>query len=192
MEKNSAEPGPQTLCQRCQIKPASVHFTKVVNGDKSERYLCEDCAKEEGAYHFMLAPQFTVQHVLGGLIGQVGAPTYTEAHTKRCSHCGYTYQRFAETGRFGCDDCYHTFATELEPLIRRLHGSLEHHGKIPRRGGAYLIQQQQLSELRRRMQEAVAHEAFEEAARIRDQIRQLEESVQERRERPGEDDGTQI
>ncbi|MDA8195426.1 MAG: UvrB/UvrC motif-containing protein [Thermaerobacter sp.] len=166
------------VCQRCQTHPASVHFTRVVNGEKSDRYLCEACARDEGAYHFMLGPQFTVQHVLGGLIGEApGARGRKETRTKRCPHCGATYQRFAETGRLGCDRCYETFASELEPLIKRLHGSLEHHGKIPSRGGQHLIHQQRLDALRAEMQQAVAQELFEEAARIRDEIRIVEKQA---------------
>lgn len=167
------------LCQRCNQKPALVHFSKVVNGEKTDRYLCEDCAKDEGAYHFMLGPQFTVQHVLGGLIGQepLGSQR-SETSTKRCPHCGYTYQRFAETGRLGCDYCYQIFAPELEPLVRRLHGSVNHHGKVPVRGGRQWIQQQNLANLRMQMKKAVEREAFEEAAKLRDEIRQLEADLE--------------
>ncbi len=175
------------ICQRCNQNPASVHFTKVVNGEKTDRYLCEECAQEEGAYHFMLGPQFTVQHVLGGMIGQepLGAAR-TETSTKRCPHCGYTYQRFAETGRLGCDRCYQTFAAELDPLVRRLHGSVEHHGKVPVRGGRQWLQQQQLTNLRVRMKQAVEREAFEEAANLRDEIRQLEAGLEADRGRADE------
>lgn len=180
MEKNpgaSGEPPKNLLCQRCQTRPASVHFSQVINGDKSDRYLCEDCAKEEGAFHFMIGPQFTVQHVLGGLIGQPTGQARQESVARRCPYCGYTYQRFAETGRLGCDRCYETFHAELEPLVRRLHGSVEHHGKIPQRGGRHLIQRQALAELRERMKAAVAQENFEEAAELRDRIRELEETA---------------
>lgn len=166
-------------CQRCQKRPASVHFTRVVNGEKTDRVLCEECAREEGAYHFMLGPQFTVQHVLGGLVGQpAGVRGRAESAARRCPHCGASYQRFAETGRLGCDRCYDTFAEELKPLVKRLHGSLEHHGKIPRRGGQQLLHQQRLNTLRSQMLQAVQREDFEQAAQIRDDIRRLEEQHQ--------------
>ncbi|AEJ38476.1 UvrB/UvrC protein [Sulfobacillus acidophilus TPY] len=169
-------PNGAPLCQRCLTKPATVHFQKVVNGEKSDRYLCEDCAREEGAFHFMLGPQFTVQHVLGGLIGQ-SFPHRERGRLddRRCSACGYTYQEFAETGRLGCDQCYRTFHGDLMPLIQRIQGRAEHRGKFPRRGARDLAWRREVEALRERLQDAIQREAFEEAAQIRDQIKQLEE-----------------
>ena len=162
-------------CQRCQRRPASVHFTRVVNGEKSDRYLCEECAREEGAYHFMLDPQFTVHNVLGGLIGQVPESTHAGDQTNlACPHCGHTYQRFAETGRLGCDRCYEAFRPQLDPLFRRLQGAVSHHGKIPSRAGARLKRQQQIDHLREELRQAISAEAFEDAAKLRDEIRRLE------------------
>ncbi|MCL5065351.1 MAG: UvrB/UvrC motif-containing protein [Firmicutes bacterium] len=167
-------------CQRCQRRPASVHFTRVVNGEKSERYLCEECAREEGAYHFMLDPQLTVHNVLGGLIGQVPESSHQGTSSQVvCPHCGYTYQRFAETGRLGCDRCYETFRPQLDPLVRRIQGAVTHHGKIPGRAGARLKVRQQVEHLRDQLHQAVDAEAFEEAAKLRDEIRRLEVSSTE-------------
>ena len=173
MSEGSAAP---LSCQRCQQRPASVHFTRIVNGEKSDRYLCEECAREEGAFHFMLDPQFTVHNVLGGLIGQV-PETVKLATQVACPRCGYTYQQFAEAGRLGCDTCYQTFRPQLEPLVRRLQGATSHRGKIPARAGVKLRQQQALNELRERLRKAIATEAFEEAAKLRDTIRTLEEET---------------
>jgi hypothetical protein len=36
------------LCQKCKVRPAQVHITKIVNGKKVERHLCGQCAVEEG------------------------------------------------------------------------------------------------------------------------------------------------
>lgn len=164
--------GQLPTCQECHSRPASVHFTQVLSGEKLDRYLCEDCAKKEGTFHFMLGPQFTVQHVLGSLIG--GGPTRTEVNTKSCPHCGYTYQKFGETGRLGCDRCYEMFTEELKPLVRRLHGRMKHHGKIPTRRGENLLYERKISDLRGQMRAAVEHEDFEKAALLRDQIKGLE------------------
>jgi protein arginine kinase activator len=167
--------GQARICERCHERPAEVHFSKVVNGEKSDRYLCQQCAREEGAFHFVLGPQFTVQHVLGGLIGQAGFPSNrATADALRCSVCGYSYREFAETGRLGCDRCYEAFQTELNPLILRLHGRAQHRGKVPVRSGKQFYLRRELERLREQMTDAVKREAFEEAAQIRDKIRQLE------------------
>lgn len=173
------------LCQRCQLRPATVHFSTVLNGEKTDRYLCEACAKEEGAYHLMLGPQFTIGQVLGGLIGLMPGTPRPEVGGERCPHCGITYQRFAESGRLGCDRCYETFNTQLEPLVRRVQGGLHHRGKVPQRGGQALLLEQRLEALRHQLKEAVEAEAFEKAAELRDQIRAAEEQM-----KAGDDDGT--
>ncbi len=174
-QSHDAQPERAQLCQRCEAHPASVHMTTVVNGEKFDRYLCEECARQEGAYHFMLAPQFTIQHVLGGLIGLPAGQRATPDADKTCPACGYSYLTFAETGRLGCDQCYTAFREELEPLVKRLHGSNEHHGKVPHRSGQAILHRRTLEDLRTKMKEAVAQEAFEKAAELRDAIRALEE-----------------
>ncbi|MCL6562882.1 MAG: UvrB/UvrC motif-containing protein [Firmicutes bacterium] len=165
------------VCQRCLKRPATVQFSKVVNGEKSERLLCEECAREEGAFHFMLGPVFTVQNVLGGLIGQVPGPVRPSFQERRCPHCGYTYQRFAETGRLGCDRCYETFADQLEPLIRRIQGRASHHGKVPGRAGRAYLRQREIARMKAELKAAVEREEFERAAELRDQIRRLEDEL---------------
>jgi protein arginine kinase activator len=159
-------------------RPATVHFSKVVNGEKSDRYLCEDCAREEGAFHFMLGPQFTVQHVLGGLMGQPYPQRESiAADNRRCPACGYTYRELAESGRLGCDQCYQVFQTDLMPLVQRLHGRVEHRGKVPKRGARKLAMRREVDALRARLADAIQREAFEEAAALRDQIRRMEEGA---------------
>ena len=168
------------MCQRCHKNPAQVHLSKVVNGEKSERFLCQDCAHQEGAFNFMLAPQFTMQHVLGPLIGQSGYPgTRTQVDTRTCPHCGYSFQEFAETGRLGCDRCYDVFENDLKPLILRLHGRVQHRGKLPARGARKLHAKRELEQLREAMNDAIKREAFEEAAQIRDKMKAIEKGEEQ-------------
>lgn len=167
--------GDAKVCQRCQEKPAAVHFSKVINGEKSDRFLCEECAREEGAFSFMVGPKFTVQQVLGGLIGQGGFPgNRTLVDSPTCPECGYRFTQFAETGRLGCDHCYEAFQDELSPLVLRLHGRVQHRGKFPARGASQLSAKRELEQLREAMGLAVKREDFEAAAQIRDKIRSLE------------------
>ena len=66
------------------------------------------------------------------------------------------------------------FEQELEPSLRRIHGNRQHVGKIPLRGGEKVLWRRQIEGLKQRLQEAVAREEYEEAAEIRDQIKNLE------------------
>lgn len=158
------------LCERCQQRPASVHVTRIVNGEKTELYLCQECARE-------LQPQlnFSIPQFLAGLLDydpelEVKAPPSVES----CPECGLTYEQFHETGRLGCPGCYHHLAERLDPLIRRIQGSSQHRGKVPRRAGGNLRLRREIENLRARLQQLVQQEEFEKAAQVRDRIRDLE------------------
>ena len=90
-----------------------------------------------------------------------------------------SYRDFQQTGKIGCSVCYETFRGQLEPLLRRIHGSSTHSGKIPHRTGGTLELKHEIELLRARQQEAVAKEAYEEAAECRDRIRSLEQQLAE-------------
>ena len=66
------------------------------------------------------------------------------------------------------------FKKYLGPLLKRIHGSSLHLGKSPLKVTKALKKKIDLSSLRYELQKAIEREAFEEAAKIRDQIRELE------------------
>lgn len=167
------------VCQECGERPASLHFTKIVNGEKTEFHLCESCAREKGELLPGGQNGFSIHNLLSGMLNfdypnQTAAKTETAPRELRCKTCGLTYQQFSKIGRFGCSDCYRYFERVLEPLFRRVHGNTEHSGKVPERTGGQLKRKRELSDLRARLQSLVAREEFEEAARVRDRIRELE------------------
>lgn len=100
-----------------------------------------------------------------------------EVQEQKCSHCGMTLSEFNRIGRFGCEHCYEELGPGVKPLIQRVQNSLTYEGKIPHRGASALKVEQQLRHLRQQLQEAVAHEKFEEAAKLRDQIKELSAKV---------------
>jgi len=100
-----------------------------------------------------------------------------EQPTVVCSSCGLSYQEFEHTGRLGCAQCYRDFADQLKPSLQKIHGRTQHAGRRPK---AYVPDpqdelNQRVNELRKLMDEAVAAENFEEAARLRDELRSLME-----------------
>lgn len=180
MSQEAGGEGGQVVCERCLTRPATVHISRVVNGERTDRYLCEACAKEEGAFPLAFNPQFTLQQLLSGLMGQPqtpGQPRPALAPDRQCPSCGYRYSEFVDSGRLGCPDCYQAFREELIPLIRRLHGSTQHRGKVPARAGRNLRRQQDLERLREELRQAVAKEQFERAAALRDRIREMEQQT---------------
>lgn len=173
------------LCERCNEHQATVHVTRVVNGDKSEFHLCGKCAtREQEELGVTLETAFPIHHLLGELLhyqnwltGRRGA----SPEGVRCGNCGLTYEEFTRTGLLGCGRCYEAFNTELEPLLQRVHGATRHSGKAPRRQEGALSVQRQVEGLRRELDAAVAAEEFERAAELRDRIRTLERQLGARR-----------
>ncbi|ADG04898.1 UvrB/UvrC motif-containing protein [Kyrpidia tusciae] len=164
------------ICQQCGKRPATVHMTKIVNGQKSERHLCEICANESGELKFVPGA-FSFPNLLGSFFSGEAAPGVPQVQTLRCPTCGLTYQQFTQVSRFGCPNCYQAFDPVLDPMLRRIHGSTTHTGKVPRRGGGKLRVRRELEHLKEQLQEKVRLEQFEEAARLRDQIRALEQQL---------------
>ncbi|ANB56338.1 uvrB/uvrC motif family protein [Anoxybacillus sp. B7M1] len=173
------------ICQECKQRPATMHFTKIINGEKTEFHLCEHCAQEHGdVFMFHGNAGFSLQNLLAGLLN-FEAPTkgakqnaFQSIEILQCERCNMTYNQFAKIGRFGCSHCYHTFAKQLQPILKRLHsGNTTHAGKIPRRIGGSIYIRKQIAHLKQKLQELIAREEFEKAAEVRDQIRLLESRV---------------
>ncbi|OEH93158.1 UvrB/UvrC motif-containing protein [Bacillus solimangrovi] len=173
-------------CQECLKNPATLHFTKIINQEKAEFHLCEQCAREKGEM-FAGNSGFTVSSLLSGLLNMESLfvnssekPLSNQLELE-CKSCGMTYKKFSEAGRFGCANCYQTFNEKLDPIFRRVHsGNTVHAGKIPKRIGGDLHVQKEISDLKDHLKKCVANEEFEQAAEIRDKIRSLEKSIIEK------------
>lgn len=152
-------------CQRCP-KQATLHITEVLPEDGfEEHHLCEECAHD-----YLNDPTAKKP------IAPMEEDEETAALNQRsCPHCGIRFVEFRNTGRLGCPHDYDVFIEDLTPLLENIHGDARHSGKTPRRQPQIMQTQSELTRLRRQLQTAVSQEAYEEAARLRDQIRILEE-----------------
>ncbi|HLR09201.1 MAG TPA: UvrB/UvrC motif-containing protein [Bacillota bacterium] len=175
-------------CQECQKRPATLHFTQVINGKKMEVHMCEVCAKEKG---YMTYPEegYTLHNLLSGLFNfdspsfsSKGSSGLEQTQELQCPQCGMTFADFKRKGKFGCAHCYDTFSDRLDPIFRRVHsGNTKHNGKIPKRKGGNLHVKKQLERYKMEMQRLVEIEAFEEAAEIRDKIKNLEKEMEQKK-----------
>ena len=171
------------LCELCKQAQATVHLTEIVNDQMSELHLCEACANQKGA---QVESHFGLADLLSGLAEFGKSQEPEEISNKACPMCEMTYEDFRKMGRLGCSDCYPTFKRSLGSLLKRIHGSPMHIGKSPVR----LIKTAQVAksdmmELKRKLERAIADEAFEEAARLRDQIRRFEQQEQQTKPKRG-------
>lgn len=164
------------LCERCKQNPASVHYTEVINNQKRQMHLCEACARE-AQKAFDLGTSLNLQSFLAGLMGPVLAAETAKEQRLQCESCGLTEEVFGKQGLLGCADCYRHFGERLTPLLRRIHGSVRHTGKVPQRSRKKYLLVQEVDRLRAELREAVEKEEFERAAELRDEIKKLEERL---------------
>ena len=159
------------LCDVCNKNQATVHLTEIVDNQMTELHLCEECALKKSAE---MEQQFGLSDLLAGM-AQFEKPTEEkESVSAKCQNCGLTYADFKKIGRLGCGECYGAFKKYLVPLLKRIHGSTLHFGKSPARVTKMSNKKVDLTALRYKLQQAIEAEAFEEAAKIRDQIKELE------------------
>jgi protein arginine kinase activator len=154
-------------CQRC-TKAANLHITEVLPESQFEElHLCEECAQK-----YLYEPQNKPAKESESTSRE--AEESATLNQMECPSCGQKFSEFRNTGRLGCAAEYEAFRDQLLPLLENIHGETRHIGKTPRRQPHGLGQRQELTKLRKQLQDAINGEKYEEAARLRDQIRKLE------------------
>ncbi len=162
------------ICDNCGSSDAVVHLTQIINNEMTTSDLCEKCAAAKGLEAAPESPNFPLTDFLAQM-GEERPLDEGAGVPEACPFCGLTFSDFRDTGRLGCPQCYETYRTHLEGLMRRIHGGTQHVGKVylPPDPTASEMEKR-LDVLRRRLHRAVESEDFERAAELRDQIRSLE------------------
>ncbi|MDO5142721.1 MAG: UvrB/UvrC motif-containing protein [Eubacteriales bacterium] len=173
-------------CEKCGKNEATMVYQETINGVTRTLHLCPDCAQKEhlggafeNAFHSMEKLWNDPFHALlsndwgdlwSGLTGAPAAAKLGAAH--QCPTCGLTASELRRTGRVGCPDCYQTFLDILEPYLHKIHGATRHIGAAP--AAPEQPQTDPIAALREQLKDAVAHEDYEQAARLRDEIHRME------------------
>ena len=159
------------LCEDCKQNQATIHWYQTVNNIKTTKNLCGGCAAKYNQSVFPVGSDFSVQDLFKGMFPHIAhSPIgYTN---QSCPNCGLSYQDFSRSGKLGCGSCYTAFRGQLEPLLRRMHGTSKHIGKEISSEGLEL--KKRLKDLRDELAAHIAKEEYEEAAKVRDKIRNME------------------
>lgn len=172
------------LCQHCQKHEATVHVTELTEVAQaglepqtniSERHLCERCTNSLGLPHVTVPKK--------GPINILQMIATAAVHQRRaqpsCKQCGMDLEEFRRRGRLGCPSCYEVFKVPVGELLERVHGARQHVGRVPGVSDAELERLQNLAQLRQDLEVAIRQEAYESAARLRDEIQALEAGAPE-------------
>jgi protein arginine kinase activator len=161
------------LCQECRERDATVHLTQIINNEKTVLSLCKDCAAKKGFHSPLDSVPFPLSEILAGLIQQ-NLPNEKEPSVDlTCSGCGISFDTFIQQGRFGCGECYRSFRSRLEPIMRKIHGSSLHKGMLPASESNDMLPIKEEERLEAELKKAVEAEDFERAADLRDKLQTI-------------------
>ncbi len=149
------------ICDKCGKNEAEVFVEKIINGYKEKYNLCKDCA---GSIEATLPFTINISDFLTGL------KSINQQHKTlvSCKNCNMSYDQFEKLGKFGCEHCYNAFEGELPALFKRIHGSDIHVGELHSK-------KLKLQELKAQLSESILKEDYENAAILRDKIKEIQE-----------------
>jgi len=198
-------------CSNCKQNEATVKFLQIINGEKTELFLCENCAEEIGIDNldFTLPMDFSsfISEFFDNFEEQELLSALTESKHEKCNNCGLSYDEFVKTGKLGCIDCYDVFRDRIDLITKNIQGSSEHKGKRVGKFGSEITsnklekfygedndknvnstqkisnqdvkekinENEQIEILKMKLKKAVKEEKYEDAAKIRDEIKKLQE-----------------
>jgi len=173
------------LCENCNHNEANVKYTQIINGEKKQMFLCENCAKKMGIDNLSFDMPINLSNFFGDLLGDYEESPFASkllgTNELKCENCGMTYDEFQNKGKMGCTHCYETFSNKIDPLLKRLHGSTKYIGrksnsrpevaKTTKEQNSKLEETQKLKE---KIKTLIKEEKYEEAAKVRDEIKKME------------------
>lgn len=176
------------LCSNCGKNEANVRYTRIINGEKTEFALCEECAKKVGLDDIDFSMPINFSNFLSDFFDDDALlPSFAKVGVEKCPKCGLTYNEFVNNGKFGCGECYNAFSDRLDAILKNLHGSYKHTGRAPKNIVKEIdIQKQEtqtkkvdekqekIDKLNKDLQKAIKEERYEDAAKIRDEIKKIQ------------------
>lgn len=169
-------------CENCKKNEAAIHFTQIKEGEVISFNYCKECAEKKGLkgamYDSEQQPQFTPEQK-NQVLSELSSGEAVGAQPNSCPFCGCTLEDIKKTGRLGCGRCYFVFEKQMDMLLRRIQGSSFHVGKRTGKPDNEVFNDQlKMRELKKRLSDSVKVENYEEAARLRDEIIQLEKRLE--------------
>lgn len=176
------------ICENCQERPATVTITQVVNGQKSENHYCEVCASKFHPFNFEMHKneQIPIHQLVSNWFGlpiwQSGTEEKQQKSTTQqgtCPGCGATFRKILKDGKLGCPECYETFSDQLPTVLAKIQAGTKHIGRTPgKERNTNELLKKQLNSMREQLQLAIQEERFEDAAKLRDEIKELESKIE--------------
>ena len=181
------------LCENCGKREANVRYSENINGVKKEMHLCEECSRKLGISSKMdfSMPSLDIPSFFGSFLEDFSTPEFmpflNEVKQLTCDSCGSTFEDIINSGRYGCANCYDVFKDRIDPVLKNIQGSNRHIGRnskfVDKENDEYNINKEKvekdneendkLKKLNEDLKQAIKEERYEEAAKIRDEIKSM-------------------
>lgn len=179
------------LCENCGKKEANVRYSENINGVKKEMHLCEECSRKLGITDKMdfRMPSLDFSNFFGSFLEDFSTPDFmpllNEVKQIKCNSCGSRFEDIINTGRYGCANCYDVFEDRMDPILKKLQGANRHNGRLGKISDnnikfdkkdeekAEKKSDNKLEKLQEDLNQAIKEERYEDAAKIRDEIKRM-------------------
>lgn len=170
------------LCDNCGKNEANIKLTQIINGKKTEMVICEECGKNLGISSMDFEMPIDISNFLGDFISEYDNSNYIPFNSLstelKCNKCNMTYEEFLNNGKFGCEECYKTFENKIDILLKKIQGTEKYLGRRVNHNKNNKVQDIKIDnkkeELQKKLKQAIKEEKYEDAAKIRDEIKKLE------------------
>ncbi len=143
------------LCEICNSKPAELTVVQYIGGNMKELKVCHSCALKVGISDQLTEDKGTF------------STEYELSHN--CPFCEWQLKDFMNTGLLGCPYCFVEFEHEIRMIIEQFHGvEIDNVSEQTSDETRKII-------LKTQLEKAITEERFEDAAKIRDMIKKLEQ-----------------
>jgi protein arginine kinase activator len=161
--------GLKMMCEICGSEDGRIKYTKVINGEKVEFFICEDCAKQKG-FQPLISPSEELDE---------GGEKRKEVKKYKCPRCGWKLIDIEKKAKLGCPECYKMFKAQMITIVGELHGESKHKGKAPVHDKRKLILRRRIREVKKALDDALKKEEYQLAAELRDKIKTLSLKMEE-------------
>ena len=179
------------LCENCGKREANVRYSENINGVKKEMNLCEECSKKLGIVDKMdfRMPSLDFSNFFGSFLEDFNTPEFmpllNEMKQVKCDSCGSSFDDIINTGRYGCPNCYDVFEERMDPILKKLQGANRHTGRLGKISDNKIKfdkkeenneknkTDNKLEKLQKELKQAIKEERYEDAAKIRDDIKKM-------------------
>jgi protein arginine kinase activator len=166
-------------CEICSVNEAVFHIKQVIGKDEIELHLCEKCARLRGITKNENTIDFSISQLLTGLVDTKSVVKKSGAPVVECPACGFTLNKFKKLGKLGCSECYVTFSKPVRDFVYKMFGKVQHKGKLPGKMRSKQTSLDGLETLKEELKTAITIEDYEQAAALRDRIKEMTARLEE-------------